>query len=43
LKWTATGWNTRWTGAAQVLHDDTGSSVILCMTSKVCPFSQRYS
>ena len=33
----------RCTGAPHTWHCVTGSSVIFCITSKRCPFSQRYS
>ncbi len=30
-------------GALQVVHSSKGSSAMRCITSKVWPFSQRYS
>ena len=33
----------RWAGAPQVSQASSASSVMRCITSKVCPFSQRYS
>ena len=39
----APGWKTRWTGAPQTWQVVRASSVIRCMTSNSCPFSQRYS
>jgi hypothetical protein len=43
LKWIAGAFSTFWTGAPQSMQAVSGSSLIRCITSNRCPFSQRYS